>query len=303
MSFRFCDRSCKPSRARVPPFRTHAAAGGFPSDGETDYGRFRVGNVVRTVAGLLRALLGCPFALRRRAPVAPVLEQLGRPLRADRLDRVGRPQAGIRLAVGHVRAEPALLEDDRLPADRVVAELLQRRRGRSAAALFRLGELGQRLVEGDREQLLLAVERARSPCPSSRRGRSGRSPRGPPRRRTRRARAGASGACSASSSVTVSGDIVLKSDAVRGFSSPSDHLGDVRAVAAGAHGDRAPALRVGRRARAPGCPGRGSPRRARRSARRARCRAAASAGRCRARGTARTCRRERRCRCPAARPC
>ena len=49
-----------------------------------------------------------------------------------------------------------------MPGHRVVAELAQRRRGGGApAALLRLGEDRRRLVEGDREQLLLGLDRAR----------------------------------------------------------------------------------------------------------------------------------------------
>ena len=65
----------------------------------------------------------------------------------------------VRLAVGDVRAEPAVLELDRLAADRIRLELLQRA-ARAARAVLRLGVDGERLVEGDVEQLLLARERA-----------------------------------------------------------------------------------------------------------------------------------------------
>ena len=42
-----------------------------------------------------------------------------------------RAEARVRLAVGDVRAEAAVLDDDRLAADRIGAELLERRRGRA----------------------------------------------------------------------------------------------------------------------------------------------------------------------------
>ncbi len=96
-----------------------------------------------------------------RAAGAAVGEQLRRPLVGDLLDRVALAQRRVGLAVGDVRAEPAVLDHHRLAGRRVGAELPQRRRGGGPpAALLRLGEQRRRLVEGDREQLVLGLERA-----------------------------------------------------------------------------------------------------------------------------------------------
>ena len=105
------------------------------------------------LAALLAAFLAGPL-------LAALGEQLGGALEGDRLDGVVLAEGGVVLAVGDVLAEAAGLHDHRLPGDRVVAELLQRRRGGGPAALLGLGVDRQRLVEGDREQLLLGVERA-----------------------------------------------------------------------------------------------------------------------------------------------
>src|SRR4029079_1138475 len=105
---------------RVPPIPTRAAAQPF-LPGQCDYGRQARINVGRSVAALLRALLGGALLLDR-APVAAVLEELRGPLRGDRFDGIARSQAGVRLAVGHVGAEAAFLEHDRLLADRILAE-------------------------------------------------------------------------------------------------------------------------------------------------------------------------------------
>src|SRR5581483_5734251 len=127
-----------------------------------DYGRFSVRNVVERVShrlrGSLRALPG--RALLHRAALAARLEQLRGPFGRDRFDRVSRTEARVRLSIGHVRAEPALLENDRLAARGVGAQLLERRRCRPAAAAAWLRQLGESLFERDREELLLGVERA-----------------------------------------------------------------------------------------------------------------------------------------------
>ena len=84
----------------------------------------------------LRRALASPGRLR-----APLGEELDRALERERLDVVAAPQARVRLAVGDVRAEAAVLDDDRLAADGVRAELAQRRRAPAAAApLLRLRE-------------------------------------------------------------------------------------------------------------------------------------------------------------------
>src|SRR6478752_3602120 len=160
MSFRFCERGSRPAtRPGYRPFQ-RVRRRGHSLRPPSDYGRLRPPGVGERVAASLRAFLG-RAALLRGPRLAACLEQLGGPFRADRLDRIGRFEARVRLAVRDVGPEAALLEDDRLLADGVVAELLQGRRRRPATALARLRELGERLLERDREHLLLAVERAR----------------------------------------------------------------------------------------------------------------------------------------------
>ena len=92
---------------------------------------------------------------------APFGQQLDRPLRGDRLGRVALAQRRVGLAVGDVGAEPAVPEHDRLAGSGVVAELAQRRRGRARrpAPGFRLREQLPGLVQGDREHLLLGLQR------------------------------------------------------------------------------------------------------------------------------------------------
>ena len=169
------------------------------------------------------------------------------------------------------------LSDDRLPAHRVVAELRERRRGGAAAALLRLGEQRERLVERDREQLLLGLERPRLLALLD--VRPVAAVRGDDLLAVGLARAcAAASAAGARPRASASpGDIDLKSDAVRGFSSPSSDLGDVRAVAARCARRSCARSPDRRRARAPAGPARAAPRRAPASARPARCRAAASA--------------------------
>src|ERR1700710_2108578 len=108
---------------------------------------------------LLRLFLACAllYRLLRRTGLPAGLDQLLGALGRDRFDRVAGAQAGVRLAVRDVGAEAAFLEDDRLAADRIVAQLLERRLGLAAPGA-RLGELRQGLVERDREELLLGVQ-------------------------------------------------------------------------------------------------------------------------------------------------
>src|SRR5262249_58449849 len=97
----------------------------------------------------------------RGAAVAGLGRELLSRLGGDRLDRVAPAEARVRLPVGHVRAETALLDGDRLATDRVVAELFERRRGGPAAAGLGRREQGEGVLEGGREELLLRLERAR----------------------------------------------------------------------------------------------------------------------------------------------
>src|SRR4051794_33882302 len=160
MSFRFCERLYSPAgRGQGTADFNARGCAAIPAR-PADYGRPGRTNVEVPVAPLLRALFGRALLLGR-GPLAAVLEELRGALRRDRLDRIPCSQARIRLAVRHIRAETPLLQDDRLLADRILAELLQRGRGRAAAALLRLGQLGEGLLERDREHLLLGLERAR----------------------------------------------------------------------------------------------------------------------------------------------
>ena len=128
-----------------------------------------------------------------RAFRTPLGEQLERPLERQRLDVVAPAQARVRLAVGDVRPEAAVLDDERLAARRIGPELLERRLRRAAAApLLRLREDRLRLGWREREELLLATRASGSRSPASRRGRSGRSRRRSPRRPIPRASAAAS---------------------------------------------------------------------------------------------------------------
>src|SRR3954452_2701622 len=160
MSFRFCERHLRPAclRARVPPLRTRDDARPF-HPGSLIMDGLASQMLNRGVPTWLRLLAARAFLHRAARPAGG--EQLGGPLRRDRLHRAPGPQAGVRLPVRDVGPEPAFLEDDRLAADRVVAELLERGRGCAAAALARLGPPGERLLERDREELLLRVDRAR----------------------------------------------------------------------------------------------------------------------------------------------
>ena len=119
--------------------------------------------------GLLggRLLRGAFLArlLRRplhRATRAPVGQQLGGPLVGDRQHVVALAQAGVGLAVGHVRAEAAVLDDHRLARRRVGAQLPQRRRRSTlSGTAFGLRVDLQRLVERDVEHLLFGRQRTR----------------------------------------------------------------------------------------------------------------------------------------------
>ena len=115
-------------------------------------------------------------ASARRALGALVGEQLDGALEVDLLDGLAARDGRVRLAVGDVRAEPAVLDLDRLAADRVVVELLERA-GRAARAVLRLGVELERLVEVDVEDRRPRSAACGSRRPSSGTGRSGRSAR------------------------------------------------------------------------------------------------------------------------------
>src|SRR5215218_4254939 len=107
--------------------------------------------------GLLRRLAR---GLLGRTASALIGEQLGGALEGDRLRVVVLAQGRVDVAVGDVRAEPALLDEHRLPGRRVGTELAQRGLGLAAAALG-LGVDLQRVVERQVEQLGLRGQRAR----------------------------------------------------------------------------------------------------------------------------------------------
>src|SRR5690606_30449112 len=106
----------------------------------------------RLLRGLLRRLLG--------GALGPLLgEQFEAALGGDLLDAVAGAQGRVGLPVGDVRAETAVLDHDRLLADGVGAQFLQRRLGGRPTTLLGLGVDRQRLLQRDREQLLLGLER------------------------------------------------------------------------------------------------------------------------------------------------
>ena len=150
-------------------------------------------------------------------------------------------------------AEPAVLDHDRLPRRRVVAQLAQRRRGGGPAALLGLRVDRQRLVERHVEELLLGLERARVGALLQVRAVAAvlRGDLLAGLRVERRPRAAATAAAARRRASTVASSIDLNSDAVRGFGphrlAPAlgrrlvglrQDLGDVRAVAAGLGDDR-----------------------------------------------------------------
>src|SRR6476646_1279886 len=101
------------------------------------------GALGRLLDGLLDGALA-----GRRTLGALLGEQLVAPLGGDGRRVVVLAERRVRLAVGDVRAEAAVLDDDGLAADGVGAELLERRRRRGPPALLGLGVDRERLVEG-----------------------------------------------------------------------------------------------------------------------------------------------------------
>ena len=116
---------------------TSPLLGASSADFDPERGRPRPGPG-RGTAGPGPGPARLPLGRRRRGP--PLGQQLDRPLQRDRLGRVALAQRRVGLAVGDVRAEPAVPEHDRLAAGRVVAELAQRRgRGRAGRPAAGLG--------------------------------------------------------------------------------------------------------------------------------------------------------------------
>src|SRR5690606_12510213 len=109
-----------------------------------------------------RARLLAARRLLRRTLRSLLGQQLLGAFLREVLDAVGPAQRRVVLAVGHVGAEAAVLDDDRLARDRVLLELLERRlRGGLPAPALRLGVDLQRFLERDVEDLLLGRQRPR----------------------------------------------------------------------------------------------------------------------------------------------
>ena len=177
--------------------------------------------------GLARGLL-------RRAAGAPVGQQLGGPLVGELLDRVAlRSEALVSPSVTYGPNRPSLTTIGLL-RHRVDAQLPQRRRGgRAPAALLGLGEDRRRLVEGDREQLLLGLQRARVGAPLDVRAVAAVLRGDRPRRRAAPSMRGSVSSCSR----------LVERDGVQRHRLEQRRgplaVGDVRAVAAGLGGDLA----------------------------------------------------------------
>src|SRR5699024_2452137 len=77
----------------------------------------------------------------------------------QRLRNITLAQGGIRGAVGDIGTEAAILDGHRLTGDVIVTECLQRWLSGGAATTLRLRVDTARLVEGDREDLLLTAQR------------------------------------------------------------------------------------------------------------------------------------------------
>ena len=108
--------------------------------------------------GLLgRCLLG--RLLPGRRPGRPPLgQQLGRPLDGEGLDVIPPAQRGVGRAVGHVGAEPPVLDHHGQTGVGIGAHLTERPLGVAATPGLGLGEQGQGLVDGDRQDLVLRRE-------------------------------------------------------------------------------------------------------------------------------------------------
>src|SRR5690606_33030577 len=104
---------------------------------------------------------GFTGTLLRRPFSAFLRDQLRRLLQRYILHRIFTPQADVVLTVGDVRAEPAILNDQRFTSLRIFSQLPQRRRSRPPARRLGLREQRQRLFQGDGEQLLVPFQGTR----------------------------------------------------------------------------------------------------------------------------------------------
>jgi hypothetical protein len=101
---------------------------------------------------------GGALALFCRSTRPAVGEQLDGAVEGKRVHGVAAPQARVRRAVGDVRPEAAVLDDDRASRRGIRAQLAERSCRRALAAALRLGQQCRRLVDGQGEDLLLGVQ-------------------------------------------------------------------------------------------------------------------------------------------------
>ena len=122
-------RPARSPSSRRPSSRRRLLGGGLLRGGLLRRGLLRgrlLGRRAFFAGGLLRAPPSCAAA----GPLARFSASISlASLDGQRLERLAAPQRRVGLAVGHVRAEPAVLDHQRLLGDRVVAHLAQRRRG------------------------------------------------------------------------------------------------------------------------------------------------------------------------------
>src|SRR3954447_26463270 len=132
MSFRFSERRRRPacSVAGYSPSE-RAALWAHSSPDLLIMDGFGAEMLYSGVASPLRLPLR---ALLRRPAVPALLDQGVGALGGDRVHGVPGPEGRVRLAIGHIGTKTPFLEDDRLAADRIVAQLLERRSSRATAA-------------------------------------------------------------------------------------------------------------------------------------------------------------------------
>src|SRR6188472_3291760 len=150
------ERRCPERRRVVPP--AEARGSGLLRGAR---GRLLGRRLLRRRLASRRLLGGLSRGLLDR-PAGPLVgEQLVAALGADLLRVVVLAQRRVGLAVGDVGPEPTVLDHHRLARHGVGAQLGQRRLGGRSPALLGLGVDRQGLLEGDLEELLLGLDRAR----------------------------------------------------------------------------------------------------------------------------------------------